>query len=77
VLLISFLSKKQSSNVANQDEYLSESKIFIQMVYLHYEGEGEEGTNPMELSREFTEKFSEIFLEGSMADFLEMNESSR
>ncbi len=47
------------------------------MVYLVYEGEGEVGTNPMELSREFTEKFSEIFLEDSMADFLEMNESSR
>jgi hypothetical protein len=28
----------------------------------------------MELSREFTERFSEIFLEESMADFLDLKE---
>jgi len=57
--------------------YLSESKLFIQTDDLHYEGEGEEGTNPMELSREFTEKFSEIFLEENMADFFTLKEESR
>jgi len=31
----------------------------------------------MELSREFTEKFSEIFLEENMADFFTLKEESR
>ena len=31
----------------------------------------------MELSREFAEKFSEIFLDDTMADFFELEENSR
>jgi len=31
----------------------------------------------MELSREFTEKFSEIFLEDTMADFFNLTQDSR
>ena len=77
MLLISFLGKDRQANIVYQNEGRSESKIFKQTVCLHYEGEGEEGINPMELSREFTEKFSEIFLEDSMADFFKITKDSR
>lgn len=76
MLLISFLREEETSITTEEERNLSESKLFIQTDDLHYEGEGEEGTNPMELSREFTERFSEIFLEDSMADFLDLKEDS-
>jgi hypothetical protein len=41
------------------------------MVDLEYEGEGEEGKK-MELSREFTKKFSEIFLDDNIADLFKL-----
>lgn len=37
-------------------------------VYFIYEGEQEERDFPMELSQEFVEKFSEIFLDENVAD---------
>jgi hypothetical protein len=67
VVLISFPGSGDGADGHN--ELQSKSKLFIQMVYFSYEGVGEEGINPMQLSREFAEKFSEIFLKDTMADF--------
>ena len=47
---------------------IHQSKLFIQMVDLEYEVERRERDKTMEFSREFTKKFSEIFLDDAIAD---------
>jgi hypothetical protein len=74
VLLISFLNR---INFLEKGQSERRSKLFIQTVYLEYVGEGEEREFPMKLSQEFAEKFSEIFLEDTMADFFTINQDSR
>jgi hypothetical protein len=42
---------------------------YLYKPFIYYLKEKERRDKPMKLSREFTEKFSEIFLDETMADF--------